>query len=116
MADINGVELSYATKDEYDFEGGEYDDGEVQTAMQEDYEHPFVDEEKERRAGFFDDEPNGNVQITVKQRLETIQKILDVMQNLNGKKGKSKYGFVNTNGRRQLKRIGQFLNEIGEDV
>ena len=34
MADINGVELSYATKDEYDFEGGEYDDGEVQTAMQ----------------------------------------------------------------------------------
>ena len=34
MADINGVELSYATKDEYDFEGGEYDDGEVTTAMQ----------------------------------------------------------------------------------
>ena len=34
MADINGVELSYATKDEYDFEGGEYNDGEVQTAMQ----------------------------------------------------------------------------------
>ena len=34
MADINGVELSYANKDEYDFEGGEYDDGEVQTAMQ----------------------------------------------------------------------------------
>ncbi len=53
MADINGVELSYATKDEYDFEGGEYDDGEVQTAMEEDY--------------------NGNVQVTAKQRLATIQ-------------------------------------------
>jgi hypothetical protein len=96
MADINGVELSYATKDEYDFEGGEYDDGEVQTAMEEDY--------------------NGNVQVTAKQRLATIQKILDDMQNLNGRKGKSKYGFVNTNGRRQLKRIGQFLNEIGEEL
>ena len=34
MADINGVERSYATKDEYDWEGGEYDDGEVITAMQ----------------------------------------------------------------------------------
>ena len=96
MVDINGVELSYATKDEYDFEGGEYDDGEVQTAMEEDY--------------------NGNVQITVKQRLATIQQILDDMQNLNGRKGKSKYGFINTNGRRQLKRIGQFLNEIGEEL
>lgn len=96
MADINGVELSYATKDEYDFEGGEYDDGEVQTAMEEDY--------------------NGNVQVTAKQRLATIQKILDDMQNLNGRKGKSKYGFINTNGRRQLKRIGQFLNEIGEEL
>ena len=96
MVDINGVELSYATKDEYDFEGGEYDDGEVQTAMEEDY--------------------NGNVQVTAKQRLATIQKILDDMQNLNGRKGKSKYGFVNTNGRRQLKRIGQFLNEIGEEL
>ena len=96
MADINGVELSYATKDEYDFEGGEYDDGEVQTAMEEDY--------------------NGNVKVTAKQRLATIQQILDDMQNLNGRKGKSKYGFVNTNGRRQLKRIGQFLNEIGEEL
>ena len=96
MVDINGVELSYATKDEYDFEGGEYDDGEVQTAMEEDY--------------------NGNVQVTAKQRLATIQKILDDMQNLNGRKGKSKYGFVNTNGRRQLRRIGQFLNEIGEEL
>lgn len=96
MADINGVEFTYANKDEYDFEGGEYDDGEVQTAMEEDY--------------------NGNVQITVKQRLATIQQILDDMQNLNGRKGKSKYGFVNTNGRRQLKRIGQFLNEIGEEL
>tara|TARA_R110002020_G_scaffold161441_2_gene346618 strand:+ start:193 stop:483 length:291 start_codon:yes stop_codon:yes gene_type:complete len=96
MADINGVELSYATKDEYDFEGGEYDDGEVQTAMEEDY--------------------NGNVKVTAKQRLATIQQILDDMQNLNGRKGKSKYGFINTNGRRQLKRIGQFLNEIGEEL
>ena len=96
MVDINGVELSYATKDEYDFEGGEYDDGEVQTAMEEDY--------------------NGNVKVTAKQRLATIQQILDDMQNLNGRKGKSKYGFVNTNGRRQLKRIGQFLNEIGEEL
>ena len=34
MADINGVERTYANKDHYDFEGGEYDDGEVQTAMQ----------------------------------------------------------------------------------
>jgi argonaute-like protein implicated in RNA metabolism and viral defense len=58
---------------------------------------------------------NGNVEVTVKQRLETIQEILDVMQNLNGRKGRSKYGFVNTSGRRQLKRIGQFLNELGED-
>ena len=96
MADINGVELSYATKDEYDFEGGEYDDGEVQTAMEEDY--------------------NGNAQVTAKQRLATIQQILDDMQNLNGRKGKSKYGFINTNGRRQLRRIGQFLNEIGEEL
>ena len=96
MVDINGVELSYATKDEYDFEGGEYDDGEVQTAMEEDY--------------------NGNVKVTAKQRLATIQQILDDMQNLNGRKGKSKYGFINTNGRRQLKRIGQFLNEIGEEL
>jgi len=59
---------------------------------------------------------NGNVEVTVKQRLETIQEILDVMQNLNGRKGRSKYGFVNTSGRRQLKRIGQFLNEIGEEL
>ena len=96
MADINGVEFTYANKDEYDFEGGEYDDGEVQTAMEEDY--------------------NGNVKVTAKQRLATIQQILDDMQNLNGRKGKSKYGFINTNGRRQLKRIGQFLNEIGEEL
>ena len=27
MADINGVERTYANKDEYDFEGGEVDDG-----------------------------------------------------------------------------------------
>ena len=33
MADINGVERTYANKDEYDWEGGEYDDNEVETAM-----------------------------------------------------------------------------------
>ncbi len=27
MADINGVERTYANKDEYDWEGGEVDDG-----------------------------------------------------------------------------------------
>ena len=96
MADINGVEFTYANKDVYDFEGGEYDDGEVQTAKEEAY--------------------NSNVKVTAKQRLATIQQILDDMQNLNGRKGKSKYGFINTNGRRQLRRIGQFLNELGEDL
>ena len=36
MADINGVERTYANKDEYDFEGGEYDSNEVDTIMQSD--------------------------------------------------------------------------------
>jgi len=36
MADINGVERTYANKDVYDWEGGEYDDGEVETAMIDD--------------------------------------------------------------------------------
>ena len=36
MADINGVECTYANKDEYDFEGGEYDSNEVDTIMQSD--------------------------------------------------------------------------------
>ena len=33
MADINGVERTYANKDHYDFEGGEYNDAEVVDAM-----------------------------------------------------------------------------------
>ena len=36
MADINGVERTYANKDESDFEGGEYDSNEVDTIMQSD--------------------------------------------------------------------------------
>jgi len=36
------------------------------------------------------------------------------MINLNGKKGKSKNGWLNTRGRRNLKRLQKFLNEIGE--
>ena len=39
MADINGVEYTYANKDHYDFEGGEF-------------EHPYFDEHKEKLAGF----------------------------------------------------------------
>ena len=42
MADINGVEYTYANKDHYDFEGGEVEES----------EHPFVDEHKEELAGF----------------------------------------------------------------
>ena len=34
MADINGVERTYANKDHYDFEGGEYIETEVLEAMQ----------------------------------------------------------------------------------
>ena len=81
----------------------------------EDFEHPYVDEEKERRAGFFD-EPNGNVQITVEQKIINCQHILDDMISLNGKKGRSKFGFINTTGRRNLKRISKLLNDIGEDL
>ena len=33
MVDINNVERTYANKDHYDFEGGEYDDAEVSDAM-----------------------------------------------------------------------------------
>jgi hypothetical protein len=33
MADINNVERTYANKDHYDFEGGEYNDAEVVDAM-----------------------------------------------------------------------------------
>jgi len=42
MADINGVEYTYANKDHYDFEGGEV----------EELEHPYFDEQKEKLAGF----------------------------------------------------------------
>ena len=44
MADINGVERTYANKDEYDFEGGEYDSNEVDTIMQsEEYKREHMD-------------------------------------------------------------------------
>ena len=33
MVDINNVERTYANKDHYDFEGGEYNDAEVVDAM-----------------------------------------------------------------------------------
>ena len=83
----------------------------------EDFEHPFVDEEKERRAGLLDqvyDVPNGNVQVTIEQKIINCQHIIDDMISLNGKKGKSKFGFVNAVGRRNLKRISKLLDEIGE--
>jgi len=85
----------------------------------EDFEPPSFDEEKERRAGFFDDDqdkvvPNGNVQVTFEDRLQQHQRILDEMINLNGKAGKSKYGFLNSQGRRNLQRLSIFLNDIGE--
>ena len=44
MADINGVERTYANKDEYDFEGGEYDSDEVDAIMQsEEYKREHMD-------------------------------------------------------------------------
>jgi len=39
---------------------------------------------------------------------------LDEMISLNGKKGKSKYGYLNSEGRRNLKRLSKFLNDVGE--
>jgi len=81
----------------------------------EDFEHPYVDAEKERRAGLLD-EPDGNVQITIEQKIINCQHILDDMISLNGKKGRSKFGFINTTGRRNLKRISKLLNDIGEDL
>ena len=80
----------------------------------EDFEHPSVDEEKERRAGFFDDDVDGNVEITFETKLQNMQRTLDEMISLNGRKGKSKFGYLNTKGRRSLKRLSKFLYEIGE--
>jgi hypothetical protein len=44
MADINGVERTYANKDEYDWEGGEVDNNEFLFDQ-------LYEEERERRAG-----------------------------------------------------------------
>ena len=79
-----------------------------------DFEHPSFDEEKERKAGFFDDDVDGNVQVTIETKIINCQHIIDDMISLNGKKGKSKNGWLNTRGRRNLKRLQKFLNEIGE--
>jgi len=84
------------------------------THCYEEIEHPFVDEEKERRAGFFDDDVDGNVQVTFETKLINMKAMLDDMISLNGKKGKSKLGFLNTRGRRNLQRLSKFLDEIGE--
>ena len=80
----------------------------------EEIEHPSFDEEKERRAGFFDDDVDGNVQVTFEAKLQNMQHMLDEMINLNGKAGKSKFGYLNTKGRRCLKRLSKFLNDMGE--
>ena len=90
---------------------GMIESGEI---SQEDFEPPSFDEEKERRAGFFDDDVDGNVQVTFEVKLQNMQNMLDEMISLNGKKGKSKFGYLNTKGRRSLKRLSKFLNEIGE--
>ena len=60
------------------------------------------------------EEVDGNVEVTFETKLESIQLMLDEMISLNGKKGKSKFGYLNTKGRRSLKRLSKFLNEIGE--
>ena len=61
------------------------------------------------------EEVDGNVQVTFEDKLKQHQRILDEMINLNGKAGKSKFGFLNSQGRRNLKRLSSFLNDIGED-
>jgi hypothetical protein len=60
------------------------------------------------------EEVDGNVQVTFETKLHNMQLMLDDMISLNGKKGKSKVGFLNTRGRRNLMRLQKFLNEIGE--
>ena len=60
------------------------------------------------------EEVDGNVQVTFETKLHNMQLMLDDMISLNGKKGKSKNGWLNTRGRRNLKRLQKFLNEIGE--
>jgi hypothetical protein len=61
------------------------------------------------------EEVDGNVQVPFEERLQQLQHMLDEMINLNGKAGKSKYGYLNTKGRRSLKRLSKFLNDMGED-
>jgi len=60
------------------------------------------------------EEVDGNVEITFETKLQNMQQTLDEMISLNGKKGKSKFGYLNAKGRRSLKRLSKFLNEIGE--
>jgi len=76
-------------------------------------------EEVNQTQFIFDDDqdkvvPNGNVQVTFETKLQNMQRILDEMISLNGKKGKSKYGYLNSEGRRNLKRLSKFLNDVGE--
>ena len=77
-------------------------------------------EEVSQTKFIFDDDqdkvvPNGNVQVPFEDKLKQHQRILDEMINLNGKAGKSKFGFLNSQGRRNLKRLSSFLNDMGED-
>ena len=60
------------------------------------------------------EEVDGNVQVTFEVKLQNMQNMLDEMISLNGKAGKSKFGYLNTKGRRSLKRLSKFLNDIGE--
>ena len=60
------------------------------------------------------EEVDGNVEVTFETKLQNMQRTLDEMISLNGKKGKSQFGYLNTKGRRSLKRLSKFLNEIGE--
>ena len=76
-------------------------------------------EEVSQTKFIFDDDqdkvvPNGNVEVTFETKLQNMQQTLDEMISHNGKKGKSKFGYLNTKGRRSLKRLSKFLNEIGE--
>ena len=60
------------------------------------------------------EEVDGIVEITFETKLQNMQQTLDERISLNGKKGKSKFGNLNAKGRRSLKRLSKFLNEIGE--